>query len=88
MNLEKFGNTAYSPTFENPNFLSLSWIGKNWKVQLRATFKYLNFQYLCKLGKNVSTTSNKSSKNLIFESMDELGKNGRMYLNTVGHVLN
>ena len=38
---------AYWPTFENFVFSSLSWTGKNWEVQLRATFKYPSFQFLC-----------------------------------------
>ena len=45
-NLEKFVSTAYRPTFENFIFSSLSWIGKNWEVQLRATFKYPSSQFL------------------------------------------
>ena len=45
-NLEKFVSTAYRPTFKNFIFSSLSWIGKNWEVQLRATFKYPSSQFL------------------------------------------
>ena len=39
------------PSLENSSFLFLSSIGKNWKVQLRATFKILIFNLCVNWGK-------------------------------------
>ena len=33
-NWEIFPSAAYQPTFENPNFPTLSWIDKNWEVEV------------------------------------------------------
>ena len=53
-NLEKFRRTAYWTTFENSNFLSLSWIGKNGKSSLEQHSNIPVFNLYVNWGKNVS----------------------------------